>query len=64
MTWGGVLARDNFHFRGGESKKGSWITYEETPSDGGSEPTAIKFYWVNLENVPPLAGEQMKCCPD
>jgi len=34
----------------------SWIHAEEIPSDGSPGPIAFRFYWVELENVPRLAG--------
>ena len=32
----------------------TWISYEETPSDGTPGPVAFRFYWVGLDNVPEL----------
>jgi hypothetical protein len=34
----------------------TWIHDEETPSDGSSDPIAFRFYWVDLADVPLLAG--------
>lgn len=32
------------------------IAHEHTPSDETPGPIAFRFYWVSLEDVPPLAG--------
>ena len=32
----------------------TWISNEETPSDGTPGPIAFRFYWVRLEDVPKL----------
>jgi len=34
----------------------TWIADEKTPSDGSEGPILFRFYWVNLDAVPPLAG--------
>jgi len=34
----------------------TWIHDEETPSDGSPGPIAFRFYWVDLDYVPSLAG--------
>jgi ADP-ribose pyrophosphatase YjhB (NUDIX family) len=34
----------------------TWIAYEETPSDGTQGPKPFRFFWVERDQVPVLAG--------
>ena len=34
----------------------TWVAYEETPSDGTQGPKPFRFFWVEREQVPVLAG--------
>ena len=48
--------RHYFHFELEEEPLESWIHAEETPADGSPGLIAFRFYWVELEYVPRLAG--------
>ena len=58
-----IHERHYFHFIASEPTKNSWIGYEETPSDDSVGPISLKFYWVNLDCVPPLAGKTDEMLP-
>jgi 8-oxo-dGTP pyrophosphatase MutT (NUDIX family) len=59
----GVYERHYFLFTLSESTPDSWIGYETDPSDGSPGPIALKFYWVDLDEVPPLAGDLDEMIP-
>ena len=59
-----VHERHYFHFRALESPNAYWIGYEADPSDGSPGPIALKFYWVDLDAVPLLAGETDEMLPE
>ena len=48
--------RHYFLFDCVEETPETWINNEETPSDGSPGPIAFRFYWIDLEEVPSLAG--------
>ena len=43
---------------------GTWISYEETPSDGSPGPIPFRFYWVGLDDVPELKGGLGEMLPE
>ena len=59
----GLHERHYFHCRVTVPTEGSWIAYEETPSDGTPGPITLKFYWVSLDSVPSLAGRTDEMLP-
>ncbi len=60
----GLQERHYFLFMLKESTPVSWIGYEYDPSDGSPVPIALKFYWVFLDDLLPLAGELDEMLPD
>lgn len=59
----GVHERHYFLFTLSESTPDSWIGYETDPSDGSPGPIALKFYWEDLDKIPPLAGDLDEMLP-
>ena len=59
-----IHERHYFHFDVCESTESAWMGYEETPSDGSPGPISLKFYWVNLDCVPLLAGRTDEILPE
>jgi len=55
--------RHYFHVEVLGSTDCSWTGYEESPSDGSPGPIALRFYWVSLEAIPPLAGKTDEMLP-
>jgi len=42
----------------------TWIAYEETPSDGSQGPIPFRFFWVDRNKVPALAGGMDEMLPN
>lgn len=59
-----VHHRHYFLFHCKHCQRETWISYEETPSDGSEGPIALRFFWVGLDAVPPLLGgmDEMLSC--
>lgn len=58
-----IHERHYFHLRCDEIPLQTWISYEQTPSDGSQGPIKFEFYWVSLNAVPPLAGKTDEMLP-
>jgi 8-oxo-dGTP diphosphatase len=54
----GTQRRHFFHLKLDEETPESWLNYEWNPSDGGPAPIEFEFFWVPLDQVPLLAGDQ------
>jgi 8-oxo-dGTP diphosphatase len=42
----------------GDDPPTAWISYEEDPSNGDPAPIEFECFWVPLDQVPELAGDQ------
>jgi 8-oxo-dGTP diphosphatase len=42
----------------------TWVAYEETPSDGTQGPKPFRFFWVERDQVPVLAGGMDEMLPN
>lgn len=58
-----IQERHYFLFRCEDFPGDTWIAYEHTPSDGSQGPIPFRFYWVDRENVPRLAGGMDEMLP-
>jgi ADP-ribose pyrophosphatase YjhB (NUDIX family) len=58
-----IHERNYFLFTSEDSTPDFWIGYEMDPSDGSPAPISLRFYWVALDKVPPLAGDLDEMLP-
>jgi 8-oxo-dGTP pyrophosphatase MutT (NUDIX family) len=54
----GSLRRHFFLLRLDGDAPETWLSYEWNPSDGSPAPIEFEFFWVPLNLVPELAGDQ------
>ncbi len=55
----GRFRRHFFHLEFAGDSPDSWLSFEETPSDGTPGPIRLEFRWVRFpDELPELAGEQ------
>jgi 8-oxo-dGTP pyrophosphatase MutT (NUDIX family) len=58
-----IHERYYFHLTCHEMRAQTWISFEQTPSDGSQGPIKFRFYWVSLHAVPSLAGKTDEMLP-
>ena len=56
----GTLRRHFFHLKLDGDAPETWRNYEWHPSDGSPAPIEFEFFWVPLNPVPELAGDQAR----
>jgi 8-oxo-dGTP diphosphatase len=54
----GTLRRHFFHLKLDGDGPETWLSYECHPSSGSPAPIEFEFFWVPLDQVPELAGDQ------
>jgi 8-oxo-dGTP pyrophosphatase MutT (NUDIX family) len=59
-----VQERHYFLLRCTDYPGDTWVAYEETPSDGTQGPKPFRFFWVERDQVPVLAGGMDEMLPN
>jgi len=52
-----IHERHYFQFDCEDPLRETWISYEETPSDGTQGPIAMRFFWMALDKAILLSGD-------
>ena len=58
-----IHKRHYFHFMVDQIPAERWTAYEENPSDGSAGSIRFEFYWVSLDDPPPLSGRLDEMLP-